>query len=250
MSNGFDEWLETPQGQYVLQWEKAQYDLLVADIFGFKAVQLGLTQHDFLRANRMPFRFHCDDKSSARAGLIAKPHFLPFANASVDLVILPHVLEFAVTPHQILREVERVLVPEGQVVVTGFNPFSLWGVRRLFSRRKTRYGLPGSIPWSGQYLSVMRLRDWFALLGFETHAGSFGCYAPPVSQSLQRWRLLELAGNRWWPYAGATYIIQAIKRVHGMRLITPVRHELMARAKSLATVTQNTTRTKNNERNT
>ena len=66
MSNGFDEWLETPQGQYVLQWEQAQYDLLVADIFGFKAVQLGLTQHDFLRSNRMPFRFHCDDKSSAR----------------------------------------------------------------------------------------------------------------------------------------------------------------------------------------
>ncbi|MCX7169658.1 MAG: methyltransferase domain-containing protein [Proteobacteria bacterium] len=261
--NGFDEWLETPQGQYVLQWEQAQYDLLVADIFGFKAVQLGLPQHDFLRANRMPFRFHCDGKLPARAGLIAKPHFLPFANASIDLVILPHVLEFDAAPHQILREVERVLVPEGQVVVTGFNPFSLWGVRRKFTRKKfipnptgapssNTTGTPspnatGSPPWGGQYLSILRLKDWFALLGFETHAGSFGCYAPPVSHGLQRWRFMELAGNRWWPYAGATYIIQAIKRVHGMRLIIPVRHDLKALAKAFATVAQNT-RAESNER--
>lgn len=235
---GFDDWLATPQGQYVLQWEQAQYDLLVADIFGFNAVQVGLPQYDFLRANRMPFRFTCADKSPAHATLQAKPHFLPFANASIDLIVLPHVLEFDVTPHQILREVERVLMPEGHVVVTGFNPFSLWGARRKFSRADS------PPPWRGQYLSVLRLKDWFALLGFETHAGNFGCYTPPVTREkwLQGWRFMELAGNRWWPYAGATYIIQAIKRVHGMRLITPVRYDLKARAKSLATVAQHTQR--------
>lgn len=241
MSNkGFDEWLETPLGQYVLKWEQAQFDLLVADIFGFKAVQLGLPQHDFLHANRMPFRFACDDTRPTRATLLTRPHFLPFANASVDLVILPHVLEFDVAPHQILREVERVLVPEGQVVVTGFNPFSLWGVRRKFSRKELPTHSAGNFPWCGQYLSILRLKDWFALLGFETHAGSFGCYAPPVSQEqwLQRCHFMELAGNRWWPYAGATYIIQAIKRVHGMRLIKPFRHDRKALAKSLATVAQ------------
>jgi len=236
---GFDDWLVTPQGQYVLQWEQAQYDLLVADIFGFNAVQLGLPQHDFLRANRMPFRFTCEDKFPPRATLQAKPHFLPFASASIDLVILPHVLEFDAAPHQILREVERVLMPEGHVVVTGFNPYSLWGARRKFSRA----GSPP--PWRGQYLSVLRLKDWFALLGFETHAGNFGCYAPPVTREkwLQSWRFMELAGNRWWPYAGATYIIQAVKRVHGMRLIIPpARRDLLARAKALAPVAQHTQR--------
>lgn len=237
---GFDEWLATPQGQYVLNWEQAQYDLLVADIFGFNAVQVGLPQHDFLRANRMPFRFNCDDKSPARAALQAKPNFLPFASASIDLVILPHVLEFHAAPHQILREVERVLVPEGHVVVTGFNPYSLWGARRKFSKADS------PPPWRGQYLSVLRLKDWFALLGFETHAGSFGCYAPPVNLDKWRhsWRFMELAGNRWWPYAGATYIVQAVKRVQGMRLITPARFDLKTRAKSLATVTQQTQRKK------
>jgi len=235
---GFDDWLATPQGAYVLQWEQDKYDLLVSDIFGFNALQLGLPQVDFLRTNRMPFRFRCDDKPSSLVALRAKPDFLPFASASVDLVILPHVLEFDAAPHQILREVERILVPEGQLIVTGFNPFSLWGVRRKFARAEQ------APPWRGQYLSVLRLKDWLALLGFETHVGSFGCYAPPVSREkwLQRWRFMELAGNRWWPYAGAAYIIQAIKRVHGMRLITPLRKDRKAHAKSLATVTQQTQR--------
>lgn len=229
---GFDDWLATPQGQYVLAWEQAKYDLLLADIFGFNALQLGLPQYNFLRANRMPFHFRCDDKDTACAEVRASSYHLPFASGSIDLVVLPHVLEFDPKPHQILREVERVLVPEGQVVVTGFNPFSLWGVRRKFARAGA------APPWRGQYLSVQRLKDWFALLSFETQAGSFGCYAPPTTRELQRWRLMELAGNRWWPIAGATYIIQAIKRVHGMRLITPVWHNRKARANSLAHVAQ------------
>ncbi len=229
---GFDDWLATPQGEYVLAWEQEKYDLLVADIFGFNALQLGLPQHDFLRANRMPFRFRCDDKDTACAEVRASSQQLPFASGSLDLVLLPHLLEFDARPHQILREVERVLVPEGQVIVTGFNPFSLWGARRKFTRARA------APPWRGQYLGVKRLKDWFSLLGFETEAGSFGCYAPPVTRELQRWRLMELAGNRWWPIAGATYIIQAVKRVAGMRLITPIWRERKARAKSLVHVAQ------------
>lgn len=229
---GFDDWLATPQGQYVLAWEQAKYDLLVADVFGFNALQLGLPQYDFLRANRMPFHFRCDDKDTVCTEVRASSYHLPFASGSIDLVVLPHVLEFDARPHQVLREVERVLVPEGQVIVTGFNPYSLWGVRRKFARAGA------APPWRGQYLSVQRLKDWFALLSFETQAGSFGCYAPPVARELQRWRFMELAGNRWWPIAGATYIIRAIKRVHGMRLITPVWHNRKARANALAHVAQ------------
>lgn len=239
---GFDDWLATPQGQYVLRWEQARYDQLAADIFGFNAVQIGLPQIDLLRANRILLRLRCDDviatpeDSPDGIDVRARPHALPFANATVDLVILPHVLEFSPTPHHILREVERVLVPEGSVLVSGFNPFSLWGLRRRFARADA---LP---PWRGQYLSVLRLKDWFTLLGFEMHAGCFGGYAPPVTseQWLQRWRFMEPAGNRWWPYGGATYLVHAIKRVHGMRLILPSWRERMARARSLAAVTQNT----------
>ncbi len=228
----FSAWLETPQGRYVRDWEQAKFDLLVADIFGFNAAQVGFPELDFLRANRMPFRFRC---CGAGAEVKGDPHHLPFATSSLDLVVLPHILEFAAHPHQVLREVERVLVPEGQVVVAGFNPFSLWGARRRLA------GGAGSPPWLGRYLSVPRLRDWFALLGFETRGGAFGCYAPPVEQEkwLQRWRFMDAAGDRWWPVMGGVYVVQAIKRQHGMRLVMPKWRDRMARAKALALVPRN-----------
>ena len=235
---GFEDWLETPAGQYVLNWEQQKHDLLVADIFGFNAVQLSLPTHDFLRANRMPLRFRCDDGRYAGVSEVRSDlHYLPFAASSIDLVVMPHTLEFDANPHQVLREVERVLVPEGHVIVTGFNPFSLWGARSKLSRRQA------PPPWRGAYLSVPRLKDWFSLLGFEMQAGAFGCYAPAVTQEkwLRRFQFMDTAGDRWWPIAGAVYIVQAIKRQQGMRLITPTWSDRRARAKALVTVTQNVT---------
>ena len=237
-AQGFSDWLETPQGRYVLDWEQAQHDQLVADIFGFNAIQLGWPGLDFLRANRMPFRFNCDDRDG-RVQVRADLHHLPLASNSVDLVVLPHILEFDANPHQILREVERVLVPEGSVIVTGFNPYSLWGARRSLLRRPQ---LPPVPPFGGKYISVPRLKDWFALLGLEPHAGAFGCYAPAVTEAkwLERFRFLDAAGDRWWPIGGAVYVIQAIKRQHGMRMILPAWRERKARAKALAPVAQRT----------
>lgn len=240
--DGFADWLQTPQGRYVLDWEQAKLDNLLADIFGFNALQLGFPQIDFLRANRMPFRFACC--GTGGVAVSSDPHHLPFATNSLDLVVLPHILEFDANPHQILREVDRVLVPEGSTVVTGFNPFSLWGLRRLLAGRR------GAAPWQGHYLSVSRLRDWFALLGHETRGGAFGCYAPPVTQEkwLQRWHFMEPAGDRWWPIAGGVYVLQAIKRQHGMRLVTPKWKDRMARAKALALVPRNPLTHKSDER--
>lgn len=229
----FSEWMETPLGRYVLEWEHNRHDRLVADIFGFNAIQIGWPQLDFLRANRMPFRLRC--ATGDGAGLRADLHRLPLASSSVDLVILAHVLEFDPNPHQILREVERVLVPEGSVIVTGFNPYSLWGLQRRLLRR----ALP---PWHRQCISIARLKDWFALLGLEAHAGAFGCYRPALVQErwLRRLAFLDAAGDRWWPIAGAVYIMQGIKRQQGMRLITPVWQDRKARAKRLLPVTQKT----------
>ena len=233
VSNGdLAAWLDTSQGRYVLDWELARMEQVAADIFGFNALQIGLPQIDYLRANRIPFRFQCCAEQGAQVR--ASPEQQPFATHSIDLVILPHVLEFAVNPHQILREVERVLVPEGHVLIAGFNPFSLWGAKRSVMRGQ------GPVPWCGTYLSVRRLKDWLALLGFETQAGAFGCYVPAVSQEkwLARWSFMAAAGDRWWPFAGAVYVVQAIKRVPGMRLIQPKWKDARARAGALAPAVQ------------
>lgn len=228
---GLDAWLASPTGRYVLDWEQQQLDAVVVDIFGFNALQIGLPQGDFLRANRIPLRQKAGSFGTVdvRCDCIA----LPFASASIDLVVLPHILEFADEPHQILREVERILMPEGQVLIVGFNPLSLWGVKRRI-KHSDRF------PWNGNYLSVNRLRDWLKLLGFEVDRGTLGCYVPPVEQQkwLRRWRFLEGAGRRWWSFSGGIYILRAIKRTPGMRLITPNWRNKPVRAKALRPVAQ------------
>ena len=229
---GLENWLDSPQGRYALNWEQSRVDRLVADIFGFHAIQLGLPQVDFLRENRIPLR--CSAGDSGPVAVRCDLRQLPFANASLDLVILPHVLEFFPDPHQILREVERVLIPEGQVVIVGFNPISLWGAYRRLACEDDAF------PWNGRYLSALRLKDWLSLLGFEVDRGNFGCYAPPFAQEkwLRRSRFMEPAGDRWWGFAGGVYLLRAVKRVPGMRLLLPAWRDRMARAKALAPIAQ------------
>ena len=226
------EWFATPLGRDLLAREQAYFDETVADIFGFNALQLGLPQFDFLRACRIPLRAAIGFGEGVR--VVADAHFLPVASQSIDLLLLPHVLEFAADPHQVLREVERVMMPEGQVLISAFNPVSLWGLKRLLNRGA------GGYPWSGRFISLMRVKDWLSLLNFEITGGRMCCYTPPLAGSRWRERLafLEKAGDRWWPLGGGVYFLQAKKRVHGMRLILPSWHEHPATRQRLAAAPQ------------
>lgn len=226
-------WLSTPQGEYVLEWERAQFDSAVEDVFGFRAVQIGLPEIDFLGQNRIPFRFSLALEPGA--SLAADPFQLPLASQSVDLVVLPHVLEGHEHPHEVLRETERVLMPEGQVVISGFNTGSLWRLRQLFARR-------GGAPWDLKFIGLVRLRDWLRVLGFELNGGKFGCYAPPFAERrwLERFGFMERAGARWWPIAGGVYVVRAVKRTPGMRIITPTWRQERARRRALAPMPQRT----------
>lgn len=224
---GLGEWFTTtPLGEYLLRQETAYFDSAVANVFGYYALQIGLSELDLLRASRIPLRCRIDARSGA--GILARPTELPVAGNSVDLVVLPHVLEFGAEPHQILREAGRILMPEGHLVLSGFNPWSLWGGRRR---------LPGpasaQVPWNARFIRLLRLKDWLSLLGFEIVGGRMGCYVPPFRQErwLSRCAFMEAAGDRWWPGAGGVYFLQAIKRVHGMRLINPRWNTRLAPAK-------------------
>lgn len=214
-AQGLAEWFRTPLGAYLLQREFAWFDAEVGDVFGFNAVQVGLPETDFLRANRMPL--HATLGIDGPVRLRADACEMPLATGSVDLVVLPHALEFSHNPHQLLREVQRVLRSEGRVVLSGFNPWSLWGITRMARGRGAAY------PWCGQFVGLSRIKDWLALLGFEVAAGRMTAYVPPCSGErwLSRWGFLESAGDRWWPFAGGVYFLHGVKRVSGVRLITP-----------------------------
>lgn len=239
---GLDDWWQTAAGRRLLAWEEACLADLLADVFGFNAAQLGVPQMDGLAANRMPHRWvvhtHAqsarvqavDGVSAAPAPvLVCDPAALPLPESSMDLLVLPHTLEQSADPHEVLREVERVLRPEGRVVVTGLNPLSLWGLRQHRAHLYERLGLQRLaqralyLPRAGEFIGHWRLRDWMRLLGLEVETVRFGLYHPAVHSErwLQRFDWMDQKGQRWWPILGAGYAMVAVKRVRGMRLLGP-----------------------------
>jgi SAM-dependent methyltransferase len=225
------EWFATPLGRYCCAREQAYFDSTLVDIFGFHALQIGLPECPFLQASRISTHLTVDLEEPAQ--VLADPHWLPFPENSFDVLVLPHALEFTDEPHQLLREVYRVIRPEGQVLIAGFNPFSLFGFKRYFGREQ-------SMPWNGNFVALYRLKDWLSLLGFEVTGGKLDVYAPPFAQ--EKWRkrfgFFERAGDRWWPIAGGVYFLRATKRLLGMRVITPA-WSRRVRKKALAPVVPN-----------
>lgn len=238
----------------MLAWEQTCYDDAVADVFGFHSLQLGCFPLQGLRCNRMPHRWLAlepndqhllaqarDDGSlqtfakglpaaeglhvarplPMQAALLCSAQALPFEENSLDLVLLPHSLEWSDDPHAVLREVARVLVPQGRVLISGINPASLWGLRNWAGARRWARPMAG-LPQEGQLIGYGRLRDWLKLLDLELEAASFGCYRPALQSQpwLQRYGWLDRIGASGWPVLGGAYFVEAVKRVAGVHRLT------------------------------
>ncbi len=207
------EWFGTAPGIYLQEQEQALFDEAVANIFGFNALQIGLLEIDLLRNSRIPYSYHVD----VSAGLLrCDSTQLPFLSNSIDLLVMPHGLDFSQYAHETLREAERVLVPEGYVVITGFNPFSSWGLKRFLLKRK-------GYPWHANFLTLLRIKDWLALLGLELVTTRMTCYSPPFSSPkwLHRFKFMDKIADKWCPMMGGVYFLVAQKRVVNMRPIKP-----------------------------
>lgn len=237
ISSDWAQWLQTPAGRYLLDWEQAQLDEALCDVFGYHALQLGLPQLDTLRANRMPHRWLAVPESSdlgqielnSSAQFITHAAALPFQENSLDLVVLPHTLELSADPHAVLSEVHRVLVPEGRVVLCGLNPYSLWGLRQSRAHMFHSIGLGKTwcgrwfLPQTGEFIALRRLRDWLKLLGFDIGVSRSGCFRPAVQNErwLDRFAWMDTVGAKSWPFLGSSYFVVAVKKVRGMRILGP-----------------------------
>ena len=212
-------WLESTLGRYVLAREQVMYDAVVSDIFGFNALQIGLLQLDALKSSRIPHLMHVGNREG---DALCESDYLPFAESCIDLVCLPHVLEFSRNPHQTLREVERILVPEGHLILTGFNPMSAWGIKQALIKESI-YVKDESYPWHGHFFTLSRIKDWLALLGLEFVSGSMNAYEPPINDEkwLKRFNCIDALGQKWWPMLGGIYFIVAKKRVVNITLLKP-----------------------------
>jgi SAM-dependent methyltransferase len=188
-------------------------------MFGYHLVQIGHqgVNEELLKVSPVRNRLVMGIGNATPLGeLQADPANLPFATDSVDGVLLPHTLDFSLDPHQVLREVERVLIPEGKLLLSGFNPWSLWGGVRLLRMRSS------NPPWCGHFFSSRRILDWLALLGFDLLEIEYLNYRPPFQSQglLQKLQFLEQIGDKVYANFGGVYIILAVKRVV---TITPIR---------------------------
>lgn len=242
---GLRAWYNRPVGQLLLAQEREQLDAILPTLFGYYAVQVGcLLGNDLLASSRISNKILIDPDNGGETltpAIYGYPDAMPVASDSVDVVVLPHTLEFERDPHQILREADRVLIPEGHVVVLGFNPWSLWGLWRLV------FGRSGKAPWCGDFLSLTRTRDWMALLGFDVVLVRHYFFRPPLQTCamMNKLSFMEKLGAKLWPQLSGAYVLVAKKRV---ATITPIRPRWSPGRKLMGEMPRPTTRSRRNVR--
>ena len=157
------QWLAQPRGQQLLQAEAQLLHEVLDGVFGWELLQLGAwgASPQLLACSRTQHQTLITEQPVAGTpGVVARLSALPIQSASVDAVLLPHTLEFQPDPQAVVREADRVLGGEGQLIILGFRPVSAWGLRAAL----TRGGHP---PGLRRLLSARRLRDWLSLLGYD-----------------------------------------------------------------------------------
>ncbi len=217
-----EQWHQTPLGRELLAQERCALEQLLPGLFGYYLLHIGYTDQmdETLAGSRVRSLVALTATTAASSGTLrvtGEAENLPFASDSIDLVVLSHALDFSSDPHRLLREVERVLIPEGKLIILGFNSLSLWGLRRLFHLRRR------NIPWCGRFLSLSRLDDWLSLLGFDVLQVKRVMFTPPLQHGgvIRRLALFERLGARYWPMLAGAYGVQAVKRVSTLTPIVP-----------------------------
>jgi SAM-dependent methyltransferase len=209
-------WFETPLGKRVVREESQVARAALDDVFGFDLLQIGHWGGAgfLLSSARTQHATVVCENAVDGVSLSAELEALPFASDSIDAVVLPHTLECVDDPHAVLREAERVLRPEGILMILGFNPWSGWGMRRALAHAMDGPAFP---PGTQRMLSDLRLRDWVALLGLDT------------AKVMGYLGLIPLSGKSHSPdgyrarpaiMCGA-YLLKAQKRTQTLTLVRP-----------------------------
>jgi SAM-dependent methyltransferase len=224
-------WFGSPLGEQLLQTEIAVHDQLLGHMFGYHILQVSVQEKSLFESSPIQNKMSLGLESKDQSAFIAKPTELPFEDDAADVVLVHHMLDFIESPQETLRELSRVVLPMGYLIVTGFNPFSLWGVRKALQlRTKTP-------PWNGKFIRPGRLMDWMNLLNFKIDRAQFCTYSlpyaalqgdkPDYSQGLSRKANLPF---------GAAYVIVARKHLGAMTPIRPVWKQQQAFGRRLSAV--------------
>ena len=209
-----ESWYARENGQYLLDCTREATARLLDTSFGYHLLQLGVIRGQPLYENSpINHRIYCADRAGDSVGLLAQADELPFESDSIDAVIAHHSLEFVANPHQVLREIQRVLTPQGHLLLIGFNPFSIQGLNTRLR------GLSRQSLWHRHNpVSERRLTDWLHLLGCEVQSSTRLYALPPVGGSrIRRWLMQCNAwSSRYNLPVGGVYLLHAVKQVSAL----------------------------------
>lgn len=209
----WNKWLsEQFLGKSLLEAEYQHLAQMLNNHFGKHSLLIGVPhQTKLMNAATIPCKtlispwFQGENKIST---IEANPHDLPIYTGSIDLVFLPHTLEFVDNPRQILTEACRVVKPEGLIVILGFNLFSFWGIKRLLSQQQ-------EMPWNSNNMSAVKVKGWLRLADFSLDQQQVILFRPPINHVLtyQKLSFIEKLGQTFFPFFGNVYIIIARAKV-------------------------------------
>lgn len=223
-SVAFREWLSKPVGKHFLDLECKSINTIVPTLFGYYALVLGEPNFQAcMQQSSIGHKFLINNDLTVLTNDIckmihARQDRLPVGTALIDVVYLAHCLEFAANPHEVLREAYRVLRADGHLLISIFNPLSMWGCWRTIAKFGSK------APWKANFMSVAKLQDWLALLGFDIIRIKYFGFNLPLNRCKDSTNLslLEKYGQRLNLPFGAAYLIEASKRVIPLTPVVPV----------------------------
>ena len=213
ISTALESWYARDRGRYLLDRLQQALQPILDLTFGYHILQVGPFRADSLLAGSpINHRIVAGETAGQAVSLVTEADELPLDSDSVDAVIAFHCLEFSEQPHRTLRELQRVLTPQGHLILVGFNPYSLLGIQ---ARAR---GLVGKGLWREHApLSSHRVQDWLHLLGCEVESVQRFYSLPPFGRGRFRgW--IENADawcQRYRAPIGGVYAVHAIKQVAG-----------------------------------
>ncbi len=220
------QWFHSDLGKLIYQSEKENVEKVLESCFGLYILQFSsVLNSSLLESARIHKKciINCYYDANNQTDYISEFESLAIKSNSVDTVVLFHTLEFSSEPHQILREVDRVLVAGGKLIIVSFNPFSLFGLWRFFLRLQAIVTKKNAIlPCDTKFIAYYRIKDWLSLLGFSIDEKLMAFVRPPINNAkiLQKFSFMEEVGERYWPFISSSFILLATKQ---MSTLTPVR---------------------------
>lgn len=212
-----ESWGELPRGSALKQSIEVECDESSRMFFGYHLVKLGHLSAE-IELPSCPIKHVVSQTPKAKplSSVVSTPQELPFVENSVDAFLLANELDFAVDPHQILREVDRAITPNGYVMLTGFNPLSIAGILRFVPHKRIGFLR------NARFFTKARVKDWLQLLGFEIiEHRTFAHFSLLSSTNNRLMNRLHRFCSKYFPWSGAMYVIIARKREIPLSVVKP-----------------------------